>query len=88
MNPKVALVGFFTTMFTHTINGLVGYKYGTREMFNAGLITINEFGSNFGGLKFMGDRLTKNKLMLLLEMLDMSDQSGRKAEHSNRNRWL
>ena len=88
MNPKVALVGFFTTMFTHTINGLVGYKYGTRDMFNAGLITINEFGSNFGGLKFMGDRLTKNKLMLLLEMLDMSDQSGRKAEHSNRNRWL
>ena len=88
MNPKVAVVGFFTTMFTHIVNGLVGYKYGTREVFNAAIITMNEFGSNFAGCKFIGDRLTKNKLMLLLEMLDMSDQSERKTEHSNRNRWL
>ena len=88
MNPKVALVGFFTTMFTHTINGLVGYKYSSSDMFNAGIIAMNEFGSNFAGLKFIGDRLTKNKLILLLEMLDMSDQSGRKSEHSNRNRIL
>lgn len=88
MNPKVALVGFFTTMFTHTINGLVGYKYSSKDMFNAGIIAINEFGSNFAGARFIGDRLTKNKLILLLEMLDMSDQSGRKSEHSNRNRIL
>jgi hypothetical protein len=88
MNPKVALVGFFTTMFTHTINGIVGYKYSTSDMFNAGIIAMNEFGSNFAGARFIGDRLTKNKLILLLEMLDMSDQSGRKSEHSNRNRIL
>lgn len=88
MNPKVALVGFFTTMFTHTINGIVGYKYSKSDMFNAGIIAMNEFGSNFAGARFIGDRLTKNKLILLLEMLDMSDQSGRKSEHSNRNRIL
>lgn len=88
MNPKVALVGFFTTMFTHTINGIVGYKYSSSDMFNAGIIAINEFGSNFAGARFVGDRLTKNKLILLLEMLDMSDQSGRKTEYSNRNRIL
>lgn len=88
MNPKVALVGFLTTMFTHTINGIVGYKYSSKDMFNAGIIAINEFGSNFAGARFVGDRLTKNKLILLLEMLDMSDQSGRKTEHSDRNRIL
>lgn len=88
MNPKVAAVGFLTTSFTHIINGLVGYKYSTGDMFKAGLIVANEFGSNLFGARFIGNRLTKNKLMLLMEMLDMSDQSGRKTEHSNRNRIL
>jgi hypothetical protein len=88
MNPKVAAVGFLTTSFTHIINGLVGYKYSTSDMFKAGLIVANEFGSNLFGARFIGNRLTKNKLMLLMEMLDMSDQSGRKTEHSNRNRIL
>jgi hypothetical protein len=88
MNPKVAMVGFFTTMFTHVINGIVGYKYSKSDMFNAGLITLNEFGSNFAGARFIGDRLTKNKLILLMELMDLSDQSGKKSEHSNRNRIL
>lgn len=88
MNPKVAVVGFLTTTFTHIINGLVGYKYSSGDMFKAGLITLNEFGTNLFGANFIGNRLTKNKLMLLMEMMDMSSQSDRKTEHANRNRVL
>jgi hypothetical protein len=88
MNPKVAVVGFLTTSFTHIINGLVGYKYSSGDMFKAGLITLNEFGTNLFGANFIGNRLTKNKLMLLMEMMDMSSQSDRKTEHANRNRVL
>lgn len=57
-------------------------------MFKAGLITLNEFGTNLFGANFIGNRLTKNKLMLLMEMMDMSSQSDRKTEHANRNRVL
>ena len=88
MNPKVALVGFFTSMFAHLVNGCVGYKYGWKEMNRATWIVLKEFGVNLFGTRFIGQRLTKNKLMLLLEFLDMSDQSTRKTEHSNRNRIL
>jgi len=89
LNPKVAIVGFLTTSFTHILNGAVGYKYGGREMWNANKIVLKEFGrSIFSEGTFIGSRLTKNRVMLLMEMMDLSNQSDRKTEHSNRNRWL
>lgn len=89
MNPKVAFVGFLTTSFTHLLNGLVGYKYGKKEMWRANNIVLKEFGrSLFTGGTLLGQRLTKNRVMLILEMMDMSNQLDRKTEHSNRNRWL
>lgn len=89
MNPKVAFVGFLTTSFTHVLNGLVGYKYGRKEMWRANNIVLKEFGrSLFTDGTFLGSRLTKNRVMLILEMMDMSNQLDRKTEHSNRNRWL
>ena len=89
MNPKVAIVGFLTTSFTHILNGAVGYKYGRHEMWRANNIVLKEFGrSIFSEGTFIGSRLTKNRVMLLLEMMDMSNQLERKTEHSNRNRWL
>jgi len=74
MNPKVAFVGFLTTSFTHLLNGLVGYKYGKKEMWRANNIVLKEFGrSLFTGGTLLGQRLTKNRVMLILEMMDMSN---------------
>jgi len=38
------------------------------------------------GAKYIGDKTTRDKLMLLAEMYNLSDQGVRKYEHSNRNR--
>lgn len=88
LNPKVAAVGFFTSQFAHIINALTGYKYSAADAFKASMITFSEFGLNAITGQLLGNRLTKNKLMLLLENLDISGMFDRKAEHSNRNRWL
>ena len=85
MSPKVAMVGFFTTMYTHMMNGITGYKYSFKDMSKSLFIVLKEFGLSLFGAKFFGQRLTGNKIMKLLELQDMADQGSRKLEHSNRN---
>jgi hypothetical protein len=88
MSPKVAMVGFFTTMYTHMMNGITGYKYSFKDMSKSLYIVLKEFGMSLFGAKFLGNRLTGNKIIKLLELQDMADQGSRKLEHSNRNRII
>ena len=88
LNPVVAAAGFFTTMWTHTINACTGYRYGKLDAFKAGGIVLGHIAKNFAGAKYIGNRLSKDKLMLLMEGMNLSNQFERKTNNAQRNRFV
>ena len=86
MNAAVAATGFFTASYSHIVNAIVGTKYGVKESHQAGVEVMYHLLQNGMGAKYIGDKTTRDKLMLLAEMYNLSDQGVRKYEHSNRNR--
>jgi len=86
MNAAVAATGFFTASYAHIINAIVGTKYGVKESHQAGMEVMYHLLQNGMGAKYIGDKTTRDKLMLLAELYNLSNQGVRKYEHSNRNR--
>lgn len=88
MNIAVAATGFFTASYAHIINSIVGVKYGVKESHQAGVEVMWHMLENGMGAKYIGDKTTKDKVMLLAELYNLSSQGTRKYEHSNRNRTV
>lgn len=87
-NPKVAITGFLTTMGAHIVNMITGQNYG-KEGISAFFDVLNRIVvMNLMGTRYIGNRLTKDVMMLCAEEFDISDQAQRKWEASNRNRLL
>lgn len=88
MSPAVALTGFFTAQYTHLINAIVGDRgYGMNEWRQATGEVIGHYIKNYGGLKYASNQLSDDKIMLLAERFDVSNQLKRKFKNSNRNRF-
>lgn len=89
MSPAVALTGFFTAQYTHLINAIVGDKgYGMNELTQATGEVIGHYIKNYGGLQYASNQLSNDKVMLLAEMFDVSNQLKRKFKNSNRSRFV
>lgn len=86
-SPAVAATGFLTASYAHLINGITGDRgYGSREVFAAGKEVLSHMLRNFGGASYVGNQMSKDKLMVLAEYFNIANQSERKFKHSNRNR--
>lgn len=86
LNIAVAGTGFFTAAYSHLINGLTGSRYGFKEVNQAGVEVMWHMLENGMGARYIGDKLTKDKVMLIMELYNVADQGIKKYEHSNRNR--
>lgn len=88
LNPKVAATGALTTGWTHIINALTGQKYDVWTATKAGFATLYHIGKNLFGARLVGDQLSNDKQMLLMEMCDLSNQFSKKIHNTQRNRLL
>lgn len=83
MNPIVAFTGLMTSLYAHTVNSLVGKKYNIKDA----TLAAREFFLNIPGIiSSVGDKRSKNKIVLLTEMFNVGDRGSRKYKHTNRLR--
>ena len=88
MNPKVAAVGYMTSMWTHLINSVTGQKYGKKSAWEAAWEVVYRIGKNLAGMNYVVNPHSDDKMMLLMEDFDISNQGENKAKHTNRVRLL
>lgn len=87
-NITVAAVGYLTGMTAHIINALTGQKYNLADATKAAGIVTWHFAKNLFGARYIANRLSNDKLMLICEYFNVAGQGERKAEHSNRLRLI
>lgn len=86
-NMMVALTGFITSAAAHFVQQIVGHRYNLIAGTKATLEQIHQmFLKTNGVYQFLGNRTSTNKLMVLAETFNISNQGSRKYTHSNRNR--
>lgn len=88
LNPKVAAVGFMTSMWTHLINAVTGQKYSKKSAGEAFLEVLYRVGKNLAGIAYVANPNSNDKMMLLMEEFDVSNQGENKAKHTNRRRLI
>lgn len=88
LNPKVAAVGYMTSMFVHTINAITGQKYSKKSATEAAIEVIYRLGKNLAGIAYVANPDSNDKMMLLMEELDVANQGENKAKHTNRRRLV
>ena len=92
-NPKVAIVGTATSTYVHLINQLVGSVPGVHDKYDIkiGIAALGEMllrvtaRSGFG-LTSISNPRSNDKMMLLMEECDLTNQLQRKFMYSDRNR--
>lgn len=92
-NPKVAIVGTMTSTYVHLINQIVGSIPGVHDKYDMKigcaafreLLTRITARSGFG-LSYISNPNSNDKLMLLMEECDLTNQMERKFKYSDRNR--
>lgn len=92
-NPKVAVVGTMTSTYVHLINQLVGSIPGVHDKYDMKIGTaafrevLLRFTARSGfGITYMSNPRSNDKLMLLMEECDLTNQMERKFKYSDRNR--
>lgn len=88
LNPKVAAVGYMTSMWTHLINALTGQKYSEKNAREASFEVLYRLGKHLGGLTYVANPSSNDKMMLLMEEFDTSNQGENKTKHINRRRLV
>lgn len=88
VNIAVAGVGFLDAYRAHIVNAITGRKYGFAEATKAAGIVSAHIFKNLLGANYVANRLSNDKLMLICEYFNVSDQGEKKAKHSNRNRLV
>lgn len=88
LNPKVAAVGFMTSMWTHLINAVTGQKYSKKSATSAAFEVILRLGKHLGGITYVANPNSNDKMMLLMEEFDVANQGENKAKHINRRRLV
>lgn len=87
-NPKVAVVGFLTTMYNHIINAITGNIYSFRDAHDGGKAVIKDLVLLLSGARKFGNRITTNKTMAIAEKFDIADQFTNKIKGVNRNTYV
>lgn len=87
-NPKVAVVGFLTTMYNHIINAITGNIYSFKDAHNGGKAVIKDLVLLLSGARKFGNRITTNKTMAIAEKFDIADQFTNKIKGVNRNTYV
>lgn len=88
-NLMVALTGFITSAASHLVQQIVGHRYNLADGANATLEQIHQMFLKTNGVhNFLGNKTSTNKMMVLAETFNISNQLQRKYTHSNRNRLV
>lgn len=83
MNPKVALVGMFSSLFAHTVNMVVGQKYSMSIGASAAKeVSLQIIKSLIHGSD-VSNPLTNNKLIGLHEFCNIADQGTKKFRNTS-----
>lgn len=87
-NIMVAGTGFLTSAAAHLVQQIVGRRYSLKAGAKATIEQIHQFmnPSNGGVLNYVANKNSKNKLVVLMETYNVSNQGSRKIKHTNRNR--
>lgn len=85
-NPKVALVGYLTTTYGHMINAVCGNAYNPSDAAFAAKTVTGYMVKNLCGARTVGATLSDDKLIVIMERFNLSNQLKRKFSHSNWNR--
>lgn len=85
-NIAVAVTGFLTATYSHIINAMVGQRYDGEDLSRAGIEVFEHLLRNGIGLNYIGDKMSNDKLMVLAEYFNISDQGKRKYKNTNRLR--
>ena len=85
MNPKVAAVGFMTSMWVHIINGFTGQKYSKRHVASGFIEVIYRIARSLFGLRYINNNNTNDVLMLLMREFNAAQQGEKVGQHTNRN---
>ena len=88
LNPKVAFTGYFTSQYNHFVNAATGQRYSFREWLQALYEVSLRVIRNGLGTRYIENRVSNDKMQLLLEQFDMMDMFDKKYHHSNRSRLL
>ena len=89
MSPAVALTGFFTAQYAHLINAITGDRgYGMSEWTQATGEVISHYIRTYGGIGMASNQMSDDKLVLLAEHFNVSNQLTRKFKNANRNRFV
>ena len=89
-NPKVALTGFLTTMWSHMINSISGNGYSFKDAHDAGKevlwFTLKQI-CTFGA-RTIENRLSNDDIVVIAEHYNVSNQLQRKYKGQNRNPFV
>lgn len=85
-NIAVAATGFLTAGYSHLINAITGQRYDFEDFSRAGVEVFEHILRNGGGIGYIGNKLSEDKLMVLAEYFNISDQGKRKYKNTNWNR--
>lgn len=88
LNPKVAAVGYMTSMWTHLINAITGQKYSEQNAREASFEVLYRLGKHLSGITYVANPSSNDKMMLLMEEFDTSNQGENKTKHTNRRRLV
>lgn len=88
LNPKVAAVGYMTSMWTHLINAITGQKYSEQNAREASFEVLYRLGKHLSGITYVANPSSNDKMMLLMEEFDTSNQGENKTKHTNRHRLV
>lgn len=83
-NIAVAGTGMLTTWYSHLIASLTGQHYDFFTASKAGVEVLWRVTKNYFGAKYIGNKTSKDKLMVLMEYYNVSDQGDRKRRALNR----
>lgn len=87
LNPKVSIVGLFSTWQSHFINAIVGKRYNVKDGTYAAIELMLQFAKSMFGHRLIGNRshmLQQN----LNEYYNLTGQSIDKFRNTNRNRYV
>jgi len=87
-NIAVAGTGYLTANYTHIIQALTGQHYTWKDAIDGANTVLWHLLMNAGGAKYIGNKLSQDKLMVVMEYFNIADQGKRKYEHVNRNRLV
>lgn len=89
LNPKVAVVGFLTTMYNHIVYTLTGQRYSTKETLASMLdIASRTLFKHLLGARTIANPYTKDKMLVIMSNFGMANQWDNTISHTNRNRFI